>query len=74
VDGICGVCDYFAVGICRADFSRVDFVFLRGVTGIPTTEAQALRSRGDAYREYQRRTSAFVPWFPKKLAGEKAGG
>ena len=35
------------------------------VTGLPTTEAQSLRSRGDAYRRYQARTSAFVPWFPK---------
>ncbi len=35
------------------------------VTGIPPTEAQALRSRGDDYREYQRTTSAFVPWFPR---------
>ncbi|HMP74913.1 MAG TPA: DUF1295 domain-containing protein [Kiritimatiellia bacterium] len=36
------------------------------VTGIPATEAQALRSKGDAYRAYQRTTSAFVPWFPRK--------
>ncbi len=36
------------------------------VTGIPMTEAQSLRSRGDAYRRYQQRTSVFVPWFPKK--------
>lgn len=35
------------------------------VTGIPFVEAQSLRSRGDAYRDYQRRTSAFFPWFPK---------
>ncbi len=34
------------------------------VTGIPPTEAQAIRSRGDAYRAYQRTTSAFVPWPP----------
>jgi steroid 5-alpha reductase family enzyme len=46
--------------------------FLLGLTGIPATEAQALRSRGAEYREYQRRTSAFVPWFPKKLSSEKA--
>ncbi|MDX1967186.1 MAG: DUF1295 domain-containing protein [Planctomycetaceae bacterium] len=39
--------------------------FLTKVTGIPPTEAQALRSRGDAYREYQRTTSAFFPWPPK---------
>lgn len=38
--------------------------FLTKVTGIPTVEAQALRTRGDAYREYQRTTSAFVPWIP----------
>jgi len=31
------------------------------VTGIPPSEAQALRSRGDDYRRYQRETSAFVP-------------
>jgi steroid 5-alpha reductase family enzyme len=35
------------------------------VTGIPATEAQALRSKGEAYRAYQRETSAFFPWFPK---------
>ncbi|HUR33731.1 MAG TPA: DUF1295 domain-containing protein [Vicinamibacterales bacterium] len=35
------------------------------VTGIPATEAQALRSRGDDYRRYQQATSAFFPWFPK---------
>lgn len=35
------------------------------VTGIPPTEAQALASRGDDYRRYQRSTNAFVPWFPK---------
>lgn len=35
------------------------------VTGIPFVEAQSLRSRGEAYRDYQRRVSMFVPWFPK---------
>lgn len=34
-------------------------------TGIPPTEKQSLKSRGEDYREYQRTTSAFVPWFPK---------
>jgi len=41
------------------------YLLLR-VTGIPMTEAQSIRSRGDAYRRYQAKTSAFVPWFPKK--------
>jgi steroid 5-alpha reductase family enzyme len=36
------------------------------VTGIPLTEQQALSSKGDAYKEYQRTTSVFVPWFKKK--------
>lgn len=35
------------------------------VTGIPPTEAQSLRSRGDAYRRYQAETRAFFPWFPR---------
>jgi steroid 5-alpha reductase family enzyme len=39
--------------------------FLTQVTGIPHTEAQSLRSRGDAYREYQKTTNAFFPWFPR---------
>jgi len=39
--------------------------FLFKVTGIPLTEEYAVKRKGDAYREYQRRTSAFVPWFRK---------
>ena len=39
--------------------------FLLKVTGIPATEAQALASRGEDYRDYQRTTSAFIPWFRK---------
>jgi len=39
--------------------------FLLNVTGIPMTEALSVQSKGDAYREYQRTTSAFVPWFKK---------
>ncbi|MBB5207346.1 DUF1295 domain-containing protein [Chiayiivirga flava] len=38
------------------------------LTGIPFVEAQSLRSRGDDYRRYQRETSVFIPWFPKKGA------
>ena len=42
------------------------FLLLR-VTGIPLTEEQAIRSKGAAYHRYQATTSAFIPWFPKKL-------
>jgi steroid 5-alpha reductase family enzyme len=38
------------------------YLLLR-VTGIPMTEEQSVRHRGVAYREYQKTTSAFVPWF-----------
>jgi len=41
------------------------YYFLTQVTGIPLTEEYAIKSKGDAYREYQRTTSAFIPWFRK---------
>ena len=47
-------------------------VSLCWVSGIPFVEAQSLRSRGDDYREYQRTTSALVPWPPK--SGKKENG
>jgi len=39
---------------------------LTKVTGIPPTERSLLKSRGDAYKEYQQTTSAFIPWFKNK--------
>ncbi len=39
--------------------------FLLCVTGVPPAEEQSLKSRGDAYREYQRTTSVFLPLPPK---------
>lgn len=44
----------------------VMYVFLRWVSGVPYTEKQALRSRGEDYRQYQRTTSMLIPWFPRK--------
>ncbi len=41
------------------------YLFLTRITGIPFTEQQALRSRGEAYRRYQRTTSPFFPWPPQ---------
>ncbi len=41
--------------------------FLLKVTGIPLTEEYAVKRKGAAYREYQRTTSAFIPWFRKSL-------
>ena len=62
---------YF-VYACAVPWGWIGFIapalmwhFLNNVTGIPMTEALSVRSRGDAYREYQRTTSPFFPWFPK---------
>lgn len=41
------------------------FLLLK-VTGVPPAEAQAVKKRGQEYLEYQKRTSVFVPWFPKE--------
>lgn len=41
------------------------YVFVRWLSGIPHTEKQALRTRGDDYRHYQRVTPMLFPWFPK---------
>jgi steroid 5-alpha reductase family enzyme len=63
---------YALIGV-GADYGWLGFIsqglilyILLRVTGIPATEAQAVRSRGDDYREYQRTTSPFIPWFPKE--------
>jgi protein-S-isoprenylcysteine O-methyltransferase Ste14 len=42
------------------------FVLVRFVSGVPYTELQALKSRGDDYRRYQQETNAFVPWWPRR--------
>lgn len=42
------------------------WLFLYYITGIPFNEQRALAHRGDHYRDYQRRTSMFIPWIPKK--------
>lgn len=48
-------------------------LFLYRVTGIPYTERRALDHRGAAYRDYQRRTSPFVPWWPREPDGDGDG-
>ncbi|GAB4357410.1 MAG: DUF1295 domain-containing protein [Bryobacter sp.] len=49
------------------------YYFVNFVTGIPPTEAQALRSKGEAYRAYQQEVSAFFPLPPKaQAAGTEA--
>ncbi len=43
----------------------VMYVFITRITGVPYTEQQSIRSRGDAYREYQATTNMFFPFPPK---------
>lgn len=42
------------------------FLLLNFVTGVPPSEEQSILSRGDLYREYQKKTNRFFPWFSKK--------
>jgi len=44
------------------------FLLMRFVSGVPPAEAQALRSRGSDYRDYQRTTNAFFPGPSRVLA------
>ena len=48
----------------------VMYVFITRITGIPYTEKQAMRSRGEAYRRYRERVPAF---FPRPPARRSAG-
>jgi steroid 5-alpha reductase family enzyme len=50
----------------------VMFIVLRFGTGVPPLEAAMLKSRGDAYRLYQARVSAFWPRPPKPLIAARA--
>lgn len=40
--------------------------FIVKVSGLPPAEQQSLRSKGERYRDYQRTTSALIPWFKKR--------
>ena len=42
----------------------ITFLLLK-VTGIPPTEASAIKRKGEAYKQYQRTTSPFIPLPPK---------
>jgi len=48
------------------------YVFLRYFSGIPFTEAQALRTRGDDYRDYQASTPMLFPWPPRRRRASTA--
>jgi steroid 5-alpha reductase family enzyme len=39
---------------------------LAHVSGVPPLEKHMVATRGEAYRRYQARVSAFFPWPPRK--------
>ena len=41
------------------------YLLLTRVTGVPALESAMVASKGEAYRDYQRRVAAFFPWPPK---------
>jgi steroid 5-alpha reductase family enzyme len=52
---------YWPVGLIALAPQAIILASIFDVTGIPPTEKQALRSKGEAYAEYQRRVSRFIP-------------
>jgi steroid 5-alpha reductase family enzyme len=60
----------FAAGSSSAWLALVGpiaiYIFLRFLTGVPYAEMSSLKSRGEAYRQYQASTNAFFPWRPRK--------
>ena len=59
----------FSMGSSLVGFALVGpiamFIFLRFLTGVPYAEMSSLKSRGEAYRQYQSSTNAFFPWIPR---------
>ncbi len=59
----------FALGTPGAMYTiyspLIILLLLLKVTGVPPAEIQSLKSRGEAYRQYQKETSVFIPWFHK---------
>ena len=60
-------CSASPFGWCAFIPMLIMLYILTNVTGIPLAEEQSLRSRGDAYRRYQRTTSKFFPLPPSPV-------
>lgn len=65
-----------AVGVAGPQWSLTLLAALLTSIGamrrIPAIEAQALKVRGDDYRDYQRTTNMFVPWLPRGWPNDAA--
>lgn len=65
---VCFALSFWPWGIATLLGPLTMWYLITRVTGIPPTEAQSLKSRGEAYRRYQQTTSPFFPWFPRTVA------
>lgn len=54
-------------GILAVVMPVLMYYFLMHVSGVPLAEAQALKTKGEEYRQYQRSTSIFVPLPKRKI-------
>jgi len=61
---------YAPIGLIALAPQAIILASIFGVTGIPPTDKQVLRSKGEAYADYQRRVSRFVPMPPKSRADD----
>lgn len=52
-------------GIIAFISPAIMYYLLTQVSGIPLVEEEALKSKGDAYKQYQQTTPAFFPWNSK---------
>jgi steroid 5-alpha reductase family enzyme len=57
---------YWRLGLSALAPQAIILASIFAVTGIPPTEKQALRSKGQAYAAYQPCVSCFIPTPPKR--------
>jgi steroid 5-alpha reductase family enzyme len=61
-----GFTDVYVSGWAAWIAPVIMYLVLDRGTGVPPLEAQMLKSRGDAFRDYQSRTSRFFLWPPRR--------
>ncbi|MFK8252373.1 DUF1295 domain-containing protein [Ancylobacter terrae] len=61
----------YALGWCALIGPLVMYWLLVHVSGIPPLEAHMLRTRGDLFRAYRARVSAFWPWPPRRQDSQR---
>jgi steroid 5-alpha reductase family enzyme len=65
-----GVHGVYLIGWAAWGAPVLMYLVLDRGTGVPPLEAQMLKSRGDAFRDYQARTSRFFLWPPQRPSAQ----